>query len=98
MKFKGGAPTPEALANAERLGLLSRHIKKELGGMARQLRAGSIAADPWYRSNADNACLNCDYLSACAFRDGQNGEHSRYLAKLSPDEVWAKMEEADSHA
>ena len=98
VKFKGGAPTPEALANAERLGLLSRHIKKELGGMARQLRAGSIAADPWYRSNADNACLNCDYLSACAFRDGQNGEHSRYLAKLSPDEVWAKMEEADSHA
>ena len=95
MKFKKGEPSPEALADLERLGLLSRHIKKELGGMAKQLRAGSIAADPWYRSQQENACLSCDYAAACAFRDGQNGERSRYLAKLSPEEVWAKMEEVD---
>ena len=95
VKFKNGAPSSDALADLERLGLLSRHIKKELGGMARQLRAGSIAADPWYRSRQDNACLNCDYAAACAFRDGQGGEQSRYLAKLSTEEVWAKMEEVD---
>ena len=95
VKFKNGAPSSDALADLERLGLLSRHIKKELGGMAKQLRAGSIAADPWYRSRQDNACLNCDYAAACAFRDGQGGEQSRYLAKLSTEEVWAKMEEVD---
>ena len=97
VKFRKGEPSPGALADLERLGLLSRHIKKELGGMAKQLRAGSIAADPWYRSQQDNACLSCDYAAACAFRDGQNGERSRYLAKLSPEEVWAKMEEVDAH-
>ncbi|MCR5575473.1 MAG: PD-(D/E)XK nuclease family protein [Oscillospiraceae bacterium] len=95
VKFKNGAPAPDSLADKERLGLLSRHIKKELCGMARQLRAGSIAADPWYRSNQDNACLNCDYFAACAFRDGQNGEQSRYLAKLSTEQVWAMMEEGE---
>ena len=97
VKFKNGAPASDALADLERLGLLSRHIKKELGGMARQLRAGSIAADPWYRSRQDNACLNCDYAAACAFRDGQGGEQSRYLAKLSTEEVWARMEEVDQN-
>ena len=97
VKFKNGAPASDALADLERLGLLSRHIKKELGGMAKQLRAGSIAADPWYRSRQDNACLNCDYAAACAFRDGQGGEQSRYLAKLSTEEVWARMEEVDQN-
>ena len=97
VKFKNGAPSSDALADLERLGLLSRHIKKELGGMAKQLRAGSIAADPWYRSRQDNACLNCDYAAACAFQEGQGGEQSRYLAKLSTEEVWARMEEVDQN-
>ena len=98
VKFKSGKPSPETVADAEQLGLLSRQIRKELGVMARQLRAGSIAADPWYRSQQENACLNCDFAAACAFREGQNGEQSRYLAKLSAEEAWAKMEEADQNA
>ncbi len=98
VKFKSGKPSPETVADAEQLGLLSRQIRKELGVMARQLRAGSIAADPWYRSQQENACLNCDFAAACAFREGQNGEQSRYLAKLSAEEAWAKMEEAAQNA
>ena len=97
IKLKSGKPSPETVADAAQLGLLSRQIRRELGEMARQLRAGSIAADPWYRSRQENACLNCEFAAACAFRDGQNGEQSRYLEKLSAEQVWAKMEEAEHH-
>jgi hypothetical protein len=83
--------------SAERLGLLSRHIQKELAGMARQLRRGSIAADPYYRSAQENACLSCDYFSACHFAEGEGGEKSRYLAKLTTEEVWKRMEEGDEN-
>ena len=97
VKLGRGKTGAESLASAERLGLLSRHIKKELAGMARQLRRGSIAADPYYRSAQENACAHCDYFSACHFAEGVNGEKSRYLAKLTTEEVWERMEEGDDH-
>ena len=97
VKFKNGVPAPEAVADAAHLGMLSRHVKRSLCGMAKQLRAGSVAADPWYRDRQDNACLNCDYLAACAFRDGKNGEQIRYHAALKPEEVWARMEEGEGN-
>ena len=97
VKLSRGKPVADALASAERLGLLSRHIQKELKGMARQLRRGSIAADPYYRSAQENACLSCDYFSACHFAEGEGGEKSRYLAKLTTEEVWKRMEEGDEN-
>lgn len=97
VRFRSGKPSANTLAGAERLGLLGRHIKKELTGMARQLRMGSIAADPFYRSQQENACLNCDYLAACHFADGENGESCRYMPKLSAEKVWALMEEGDDN-
>ena len=97
VKLSRGKSAPEALASAERLGLLSRRIKAQLRGMAGQLRAGSIAADPYYRSPTENACLNCPYAAACQFVDGQGGEKCRFLAKLTAEEVWQKMEEAEEH-
>ena len=95
IKLRRGKASPDSVASAAQLGLLGRNIQKQLRGMAGQLRGGSIAADPYYRSQRENACLRCDYYSACHFAEGQNGEKSRYLAKLSAEEVWARMEEAD---
>lgn len=92
LKFRYGRPTEDSIASLERMGVLERHIKKTLGSMTRQLRQGSIAADPYYRSQQENACLNCDYYEACRFSEGQGGESSRYTPKLSPEKVWALME------
>ena len=94
---RGRADGSEALASAERLGLLSRHIKKQLRDMAAQLRRGCIEADPYYRSAQENACAACDYYSACHFAEGAGGEKSRYLARLSTDEVWRRMEEGEEN-
>lgn len=97
LKVRYGKPTADTFASLERLGLLDRHIRRELKGMAKALRAGSIAADPFFRSQSDNACLRCDYRDACRFTEGHAGEKSRYLPKYSPEEVWAMMEE-EEHA
>lgn len=92
VRFKSGKPAPEDLASLERMGLLSAHIKKCLGEMAGELKRGSIAADPYYRGQQENACLNCDYFAACHFADGENGESCRYLSKLRPEKVWSLLE------
>ncbi len=81
------------LARAEQLGRLSRHIRTLLGQMARELRQGSIAADPYYRSGADFACQTCDFYDACQFAEGENGEKSRYQPKLGDGRVWELIEE-----
>lgn len=92
VKFKGGAPSADDVASLERLGRLSAHIKGCLAEMASQLHRGNIAADPYYRGQQENACLNCDYFDACHFSDGENGEHCRYLKKLKPEAVWNMLE------
>ena len=92
VKFKGGVPSEDDVASLERLGKLSGHIRKTLADMASQLHRGNIAADPYYKGQQENACLNCDYFDACHFSDGENGEHCRYLKKLKPDVVWNMLE------
>ncbi len=97
IKLRYGKPVQDSIADAEKLGLLNRHIEKSLRDMASLLRRGSIAADPYYRSQQANACLNCDYAAACHFAEGKNGEQSRYMPKLSAEEVWKKLEEVEHH-
>ena len=90
LKFRDGQPAGESLASLERLGVLSKHIEKTLRSRAKELRAGSIAADPWYRSQTENACALCDYAQAC--HRGED-DRIRYMSKLPADEVWARLEE-----
>lgn len=82
----------EGLASLEQLGLLSKKIKKTLADMAKELRSGSIAADPYYKSQQENACALCDYFDVCHFVHGENGEKCRFMPRLRSDEVWRKLE------
>ena len=67
--------------------------------MAGELHRGSIAADPYYRSQQESACLRCDYLEACYFSDGEGGESCRYLPKLSDFKVFTLLDgEGSEHA
>ncbi|MBR5093721.1 MAG: PD-(D/E)XK nuclease family protein [Oscillospiraceae bacterium] len=87
-----------SLASLEQLGVLFGHLRGTLTDMARQLRQGSIAADPYYRSQQETACLNCDYLDACFFSDGEAGESCRYQRELKDAEVFEMLEkEAVDH-
>lgn len=92
VKWKEGVPTGESLATAERLGLLGRRVEETLRRLAGELRAGSITADPCYKSAQDNACLWCEYAEACRFTEGEGGDRRRYLPKLSATRVWDILE------
>jgi ATP-dependent helicase/nuclease subunit B len=80
----------DALATAEQLGHLSAYVDSLLTGMARELRAGSIAADPWYRSAGENTCLYCDYRNACHFDESRDAW--RYPSGLKAPEFWARID------
>lgn len=89
---RGAAGKGVALASAERMGLLARHIEDTLLTLARELRRGSIQPQPIYRSAEDTACTYCDYKSVCRFEPGVGGDCHRIITPLTPDEVWAKLE------
>ena len=86
---RGGAYGGDALAGAEQLGALSRHIDETLRALAKELHSGSMAADPWYRSQTDTACRYCDYAAACHFDD--SCDNIRYVTKMKPQEVWDRL-------
>ena len=90
--FKKNGPVGDALVSAERLGTLARHIDQTLCEMASELRRGSIAADPYYAGQQENACINCDYFDACRFADGENGESMRSTPHLPATKVWSVLE------
>ena len=90
VSIKNGAYAGDALAGSEQLGKLSRHIDQTLRSLAGELKSGSIAADPYFRSQADTACRFCDYRTACHF--DEELDCRRYLEKLSAGEVWDKID------
>ncbi len=95
VRFSRRKDSGDSLASLEQLGQLSRHLRETLTKLAGELHRGSIAADPYYRSQQETACLRCDYLEACYFSDGEGGESCRYLPKLSDNKVWGMLGEED---
>ena len=88
----------DALASAEQLGLLARHIETTLLDLAHELRDGSITADPYFRSGQDTACTHCDYLSVCHFTPGVEGDCHRVLTKLPADKIWSSLKGGEPDA
>lgn len=80
------------LASLEQFGALGRYIDETLRDMARELRAGSVAADPWFKNARDNACVYCEYSKACLFDEGR--DEWRMRTSLTPDEAWERIEES----
>ena len=93
VRLKDGAYQGDALASAEQLGALCRHIDATLQELAAQLRGGSVAADPWFRSQTDSACRYCDYAAACHF--DAHEDKIRYINALRPAQVWEALAQPD---
>lgn len=86
-----GQITGEALASAEQLGKLGRHVQRVLEDICRELAGGSIAADPFWRGPEKNACRYCDYAAACHFEPGHGGDCRRWLPHVSAEEFWEQI-------
>lgn len=89
---KAGEITGEALASLEQLGRLGAHVERILEEVGRELAAGTVAADPYWRGPEQNACLWCPYAAACQFEDGRDGERRRWGRRLSAGEFWDALE------
>ena len=86
---KDGGYKAKSLATAEQFGQLSRHIDETLKELAKELHSGSVAADPWFRTQSSTACQYCDYAAVCHLDEAD--DHIRYLSTLKNDEVWEKL-------
>lgn len=90
---KRGSDVPDALASAQQLGTLARHINRTLQKLAGELKGGSIDAAPYYKTKQKNACLYCQYKEVCNFEHGKAGESHRFQPNLPTGQVWGMMEQ-----
>ena len=86
-----GQISGEALASAEQLGKLGKHIQQVLEDICREMASGNIAADPFWRGPEKNACRFCDYAAACHFEPGRGGDCKRWLNHVSAEEFWEQV-------
>ena len=87
---KSSGISGDALVSAERLGRLRAHTEAILGQICREIAAGNIDADPYWRDEEKNACRYCPFLRACQFEEDR--DQRRVLNKLSNDEFWHLLE------
>ena len=87
VKFKKGEVSG-SLASAAQLGKLAAHVEKVLCEMGKEVKAGSIRANP-LRSPAEDPCAYCEFAAACDFREEVDA--ARIKAKIPDDEFWQKI-------
>jgi ATP-dependent helicase/nuclease subunit B len=90
-----GAITGDALASAEQLGRLGRHIQRVLEEICQELALGDISADPFWRGPEKNACRYCDYAEACHFEEGRGGDQRRWLPSVEASAFWTNIEQPE---
>ncbi|PKM74328.1 MAG: ATP-dependent nuclease subunit B [Firmicutes bacterium HGW-Firmicutes-16] len=87
---KDGTLSSDSLAKGEQFKTLHAHVDKRLLELSENLSGGKIEASPYYRGEADNACLYCPYGAVCRF--DENNDKIRYLSKLKPSDFWGRLE------
>jgi ATP-dependent helicase/nuclease subunit B len=92
---KSGELTGGSLLSLERIGRLTRLAMSRLREVSRELRAGNIAPEPYYKSPADNACRYCDYHAACPY-GLRASDKPRYIQRIKPDEFWKFIQQEDA--
>ena len=81
-----GKITGEALVSAEKLGRLKKHTQHILKDICREIAAGNIDADPFWRGPNKNACQYCEFFRACQFEEKQ--DKVRWIPSVKNSEFW----------
>jgi ATP-dependent helicase/nuclease subunit B len=80
----------QSLVTHGQLERLLGYVGDKLSGAARELRAGDISAQPYFKTDADNACIYCKYKAACLF-GAFPGDKKRVLRGISGADFWEKI-------
>lgn len=75
----------------EQFGLLRKHLDSWLQQAGNRIRAGEITIAP-YRNGKADGCQYCCYRPVCHFDSALPENSPRILEKMSPDQVWKKLE------
>lgn len=89
---RSGALKSDYLVRTEQMGRLSRKVMETLEGIAGELAAGNIDADPYWRSPETNACRWCDYADACHFEECF-GDRKVWQRPVKAREFWETLEQ-----
>jgi ATP-dependent helicase/nuclease subunit B len=81
--------------SAEKLGRLNTHIQNILHDICREIAAGNIDADPFWRGENKNACQYCEFFRACHFEEGKGKDKRRWITTVKNKEFWEKLEEKE---
>ena len=93
-----GKISGDALASAEQLGKLGRHVHEILTAICDELARGNVMADPFWRGPEHNACRFCDYAEACHFEEGRGGDCRRWAEKLGRVDFWKNIDSEQSES
>ena len=88
---RSGAVKGDGLVTARRFARLERHVERVLRDICREIAAGNIAADPFWRGPEKNACLYCEYAAACHFEEGRGGDCRRWLPGIRAQQFWQEV-------
>ena len=80
------------LITPEQMEKLDAYITDALSHAAGQMAEGNIAADPYWHDGMNNACVWCEYKSACHFEECC-GDMRRLRKSLSGTEFWNALEQ-----
>ncbi len=83
----------KGVATAEELGKLGKYVNRLLERIAEELRGGNINADPCGRGENDNACVYCEFASACHFTEMDEGDYMEIIRPVKPEEFWQFIDE-----
>lgn len=85
---KDGSITGD-LATAQQLKALHIYVQKYLAKMVTEIASGKIAANPYTRGSAHDACAFCPYSAVC--RETAEDGRRNYKA-MTPDLFWTEVE------
>ena len=95
IKTKKGEDEPtlaakSAVADLAKFGRLARYTHEKLLEMGRELRGGSVTADPCKKDKNSSYCDWCEFRAACRF-DETAGDKARWLRHLSDEDFWQQV-------
>ena len=95
IKVKKGEDEPtlaakSAVADLAKFGRLARYTHEKLLEMGRELRNGSVTADPCKKDKNSSYCDWCEFHAACRF-DETAGDKARWLKHLSDEDFWQQV-------
>lgn len=91
----GSLAASSSVASLRNIERLSAHVQNTMADIGRNILSGDVAINP-YEKKGRTSCEYCPYKGICGFDQKIPGYKYRRLDRLSPKDVWIKLEEEEA--